>query len=369
MAAAYGAMSPIYQQGSILFKKYYPTPINHPELGELEILYTEKIPRGQLSDRLSFLDIIKQPLDTTYTKIGEGVSGDVYLLDFGEKYVLKSIPLLGVVYIQYIKHEIEILLNLIGNPYAVQLLGSIIKYNPRYFNNNADLIGKLKTGTAYLLYPYIPGMTLETYQKKLEEHQKIHGADTTESREMIDIYDKIIDAVESLHKTGILHSDIKPDNIWIPDDRTKPPFLLDFGLSQTLFSKDGPVNYTRNVGARGFWSHQRMLDTQRNYKMYPMSKGINWIALAKTFGYNDKFIYNKEEYKYETGQSPLNRNGRFKKLANAYNKNERPLTYKHLKDIIAEMRQNLSSGGRRHTKRNKQKRNKRRQNKKTKKRN
>ena len=101
-----------------------------------------------------------------------------------------------------------------------------------------------------------------------------------------------------------------------------------------------------------------------------MSKGINWIALAKTFGHNDNYMYNANKYKYVTGQSPLNHDGRFKNLANKYNKNESDLRYEELKGIIKEMRKNLSLGGSRHTKRNKQKQNRRTcQNKKTKKRN
>jgi len=347
MAAAYGyaqlppilqdksdvPISPINKQSSIPNKE-----------DKLDIFYNEKIiPGGKLSDEVSFLDIIKEPLPLTkYTQIGEGNFGDVYLLEFEDKkYVLKLIKLNNPIEIQHVEQEIEILQELIGNPYTVQLLGSIIKYKPHYYNlNNSEV--EYRTGTAYILYPFIPGMTLKEYQDK-------HEKPTTKS---IEIFEKVIDAVHNLHEAGILHSDIKPDNIWIPDNPGQSPFLLDFGSSQRLYKDKQPVVYTRRVGSMNFWSKKRYNDYMLgndNGETYPMTKGINWIALAKTL----------EE----------NRNGRFKKLANAYNKNEKNLTYQELKDIIAEMRKNLSSGGRHHTKRNKQKRNKRCQNKKTKKRN
>jgi len=345
-------LSPIHQQNSILLKKNYSPIVK----GDLEIFYNEKIiPGGQIPNGPVFSEFIEQPLNITHPKIGEGSFGDVYLLTFGDQqYVLKSIILNSPIAIQHVKQEIYILVNLIGNPFAVQLLGSIIKYKSRYSN------GEYKTGTAYLLYPFIPGMTLEEYQKRYP----------SQTKESIDIFEKIIDAVQELHLAGILHSDIKPDNIWIPDDRTKSPFLLDFGASQTLYNTDGPVKYTRPVGAWAFWSDKRMRNTHLAGQNYPMTTGINWIALAKTFGYNDNYKWNIKESKSVSGQSPLNRNGLFKKLANM--NNESTLTYKGLKNVITKIKNNVNppSGGRRHTKRNKQKRNKRtRQNKKIKKRN
>ena len=355
----------LHHQGPI-YNGYAPLPIIHQKNSSnqiqpdhLEIFYNEEaLPGGRFPDGSLFRNLITRSLNTNDKKIGEGVFGNVYLLTFGDQqYALKKINVGNSTQIQYVKQEIEILRNLIGKPFAVQLLGSIITYD------SPD------SGTAYLLYPFIPGMTLDAYQ---QTHK-------TQTKESIEIFEKIIDAVKALHDTGILHSDIKPENIWIPNDRSIPPFLLDFGLSQTLFNKDGKkVNYARPVGTYEFWSDQRMINTLYDGKNYPMTTGINWNALAKTLGESDPYQWNAKARKSITGQAPLNRKGRFKKKLEEKRENKtlknstaKTLTYEDLKEIITEMKKNentLSGGTRRYIKYNRQKKqNKRtRQNKKNK---
>jgi tRNA A-37 threonylcarbamoyl transferase component Bud32 len=43
------------------------------------------------------------------------------------------------------------------------------------------------------------------------------------------IYSQLAAAVESIHRAGYAHMDIHVGNVWIPDDRRRPVYLLDLG--------------------------------------------------------------------------------------------------------------------------------------------
>jgi hypothetical protein len=76
-------------------------------------------------------------------------------------------------------------------------------------------------GTAYLVMEYQEGQTLS---------QITAGATTLEESEVREFLDALLDGVESVHKSGLLHRDIKPDNIFIRKDGT--PVLIDFGSAR-----------------------------------------------------------------------------------------------------------------------------------------
>jgi flagellar biosynthesis GTPase FlhF len=76
-------------------------------------------------------------------------------------------------------------------------------------------------GTAYLVMEYQDGQTLA---------QITAGATTLEESEVREFLDALLDGVEYVHKAGLLHRDIKPDNIFIRKDGT--PVLIDFGSAR-----------------------------------------------------------------------------------------------------------------------------------------
>lgn len=199
-------------------------------------------------------EIITSKSYTSSPLLGEGGYGKVFLLNVsGQQFVLKEIKLLDKDSHILIKNEIEALKHVVGEWYAVQILAYAILTSGNY-----DI--------AYILYPYIPGETLDTYQKVPQPEEEEYK-----------IYSDIIEGVELLHKKHILHSDIKPENIWIPTDRNIRPFLLDFGLIQSL--NEGTI--AKKWGTRHYWSTKRLSVPMTNQ---PMTPGINWIALAKTLG-------------------------------------------------------------------------------------
>jgi serine/threonine protein kinase len=139
-------------------------------------------------------------------EIGQGVSGKTYKVKVGEDFfVLKHITNVARVPVKTIVREIEFLNLVRGKWWAVQLLAA--QFMP--------------DKTAFLLFPYIPGRDMIDVINDRSVSQDRLGT----------IYETILTALLELHDMGIIHRDIKPDNVFVPNDASIRPFLLDFGLS------------------------------------------------------------------------------------------------------------------------------------------
>jgi len=81
-------------------------------------------------------------------------------------------------------------------------------------------------GTAYMAMPLYPGATL----RRLREQQDAcpDGAWLTR------LLEQLLGALEVLHREGVTHRDIAPDNVLVSDDA--PPVLLDFGAARRVIS-------------------------------------------------------------------------------------------------------------------------------------
>lgn len=115
-------------------------------------------------------------------------------------------------------------------------------------------------GTSYIVMEYLEGVSLKEY---LSEHGKM----TVE--QAVPLILQITSAMESVHKSGILHRDIAPDNIYVlnpeePDNlRVK---LLDFGAARYATTKHSkslsviikpgyaPEEQYRSRGDQGTWT-------------------------------------------------------------------------------------------------------------------
>ena len=80
--------------------------------------------------------------------------------------------------------------------------------------------------TAYMVMPFLQGVTLRDTRRRMA-----HPPDEAWIRSVIS---PILSALELLHREGVYHRDIAPDNILLPPDG--PPVLLDFGAARRVIS-------------------------------------------------------------------------------------------------------------------------------------
>lgn len=197
----------------------------------------------------TFADIIRSKLWLESPLGKPGLSGGAFLVtaDDGSQYVLKYMrgqPF----YTHYVDSEINMLMALTDSPYVVQLLAASL-YNEK----------------AYILYPYIPGKTLSEWLRTrpdVDDRKKVY----------IHLMNGLID----IHSRGYVHRDVKPANIWIPDDSSQHPFYLDLGLTAPIDSDEvipgGTPTYLKSEASKET-SH-----VEQNY--YALGKIIEDDAVA-----------------------------------------------------------------------------------------
>jgi serine/threonine protein kinase len=109
-------------------------------------------------------------------------------------------------------------------------------------------------GTAYIVMAYVEGMTLKQY---LEQH----GGKIAFSA-ALDILMPVMDALREVHRVGMLHRDIAPDNIYLNENRQVK--ILDFGSTRSALREQSqlpafkpgyaPLEQYSSRGKQGPWT-------------------------------------------------------------------------------------------------------------------
>ncbi|MDY3792753.1 MAG: serine/threonine-protein kinase, partial [Oscillospiraceae bacterium] len=103
-----------------------------------------------------------------------------------------------------------------------------------------------ENGTGYIFMEFVSGKSLETY---LTEHNgKISFHEAKE------ILKPVISALSQLHKNGLIHRDISPDNIIISEENG--PILIDFGASRN-YSDEKSMSVIVKYGYAPFEQYSR----------------------------------------------------------------------------------------------------------------
>ncbi len=83
-------------------------------------------------------------------------------------------------------------------------------------------------GSHYLVMNYVDGVALDAWAAATDGG----GGPRHSTRERLDLFCKICDAISYAHQRGIIHRDLKPANILI--DASGEPHVLDFGLAKAV---------------------------------------------------------------------------------------------------------------------------------------
>jgi eukaryotic-like serine/threonine-protein kinase len=176
---------------------------------------------------------------STASRVGQTLGGK-YLLEsllgeggMGSVYRARNTQIDRIVAIKTLRPELA------GNADIVErFLREAKAANAVGHPNVVDIIdlGHDELGAPFIVQEYLEGEDLDQYLERLERPLSV--------QETLDLLMPIIEALETAHSKGVVHRDLKPDNVFLLRARGMVvPKLLDFGISRM----DGPKNQRLTV--------------------------------------------------------------------------------------------------------------------------
>lgn len=129
--------------------------------------------------------------------------------------------------------------------------------------------------TAYIIMEYVAGVNLKQYLSA----RKKHGAGPVPEREILQMMRPVLRSLERVHREGIVHRDISPENIIKGQDGNIT--LIDFGAARDINADDtgytvvlkrgyAPLEQYRSHGRQGPWTDVYAVCAT----MYELASGI-----------------------------------------------------------------------------------------------
>jgi serine/threonine protein kinase len=147
----------------------------------------------------------------------------------------------------------------------------------------------------FLIQDYIEG---ETYLKRLN-HRLSQNRVFSES-EVVELLHKLLPVLDYIHRIGVIHRDISPDNI-IYRDRDNLPILIDFGcvkeIAASVVYQFSHAKVETRIGKQGYAPEEQMM----RGKVSPSSDlyAVGATILTLLTGKDANTIYNPAEASWE----------------------------------------------------------------------
>jgi WD40 repeat protein/serine/threonine protein kinase/tetratricopeptide (TPR) repeat protein len=110
-------------------------------------------------------------------------------------------------------------------------------------------------------------------------------------RHVVELVRQVAEAAHALHESGVIHRDIKPDNVLVTPDGTQA-VLMDLGLAQLADEAEGRLTRTRQfVGTLRYASPEQVLSVPLDRRSDVYSLGVTlWelLTLRPMFGATDQ---------------------------------------------------------------------------------
>ena len=208
--------------------------------------------------------------------IGKGARSEAQIIEInGKKYILRKTKVNSYEIRNALKNELTMYKILQEDPkyknYITNLLYAdvpLVLHNSEAYNN------------AYFIFEYQEGTTLD----KFAEENK----DSLNYTQIQKIINHLKESLQFIHSKGIIHRDIKPDNIFIDTSRGNLPLIFDFDISCKKGSdcKAGEFVGTRKYmtnGAKVLLNKSAAYEYNENYDLYSLGVIIedDLVKLAK----------------------------------------------------------------------------------------